>query len=164
MGKRSSEMNLDALVKKGYPPWAPASGVGEIEPWHEYDIPTAGTFALDGHPVLFTLIGEPNDRLTVWAYTEFPAGKDPGMFESTQDLDAAINDLFVGHKAVFAIADGLKIWQWTPIEVDGSIVLAATEFLRGIRRALEDKGDNPSTNFRAELASVEVQTTDLVDA
>jgi hypothetical protein len=164
MGKRGNEMNLDALVKKGLSPWAPAPGVHHIDAWHEYDIPTAGTFVLaDGQAVLFTLVGEPDDRLTVWAYT----GADlepPRLFESTDDLDATINGMFVGRKAVFVLADGLKIWRWSPVEVSSSVLESATEFLRGVRNALADTNDNPGVRFRAELASVEVETTELVDA
>ncbi len=159
-------MNLDALVKHGHAPWAPAPGIDDVEVWHEYDIPTAGTFHRhDGRAVLFTLIGEPDERLTVWAYTEIPADARPDLYESTDDLDSSVDAMFSGNRAVFALADGLKLWRWTPLEVKSSLLEAATEFLQGIRASLAREGTtDPGTRFRAELAGVEVETSELVDA
>jgi hypothetical protein len=165
MGKGSSEMNLDALVKQGHAPWAPTSGARRVDIWHEYDIPTAGTFELaNGKVVVFTLIGEPDQRLTVWAYTEIPSDVEPDSFASTDDLEAALDSMFVGHKAVFALADDLKIARWTPLEVGEGVLNSATEFLRGVRASLAEKRDDPGLRFRAELAGVEVETAELVDA
>jgi hypothetical protein len=170
MGMRSSEMNLDTLVKQGYPPWAPAPGVHIVDVWHEYDIPTVGTFASEeGRSAVFTLVGEPDDRLTVWAYSCL--GEDEAndlerasrRYESTDELDAAIDRMFAGRSVVFALADNLQIWRWSPVEVKAGVLEAATEFLRGVRAALAETTD-PGRRFRAELAGVEVETTELVDA
>lgn len=162
-------MNLDALIKKGSLPWTPSPSVHDVDVWHEYDIPTAGTFRTGaGHQVLFTLIGEPEDRLTVWAYTCLRSedadrlGHEPS-FASIADLEAAVSRLFAQHRAVFALADNMKIDQWTPLDVDADVVESATEFLRGIRDALANTSP-PGTRFRAELAGVNVETSDLIDA
>lgn len=162
-------MNLDALVKQGCSPWAPAPGVQSIDIWHEYDIPTVGVFkSAEGRSVLFTLVGEPEDRLTVWAYRCLDADEaiaaEEAQFESTDDLDASVSNMFAGQPAVFALADRLMIRSWTPLQVGKlGVVEGATEFLRGLRDSLA-KTSNPGTRFRAELAGVEVQTTELVDA
>jgi hypothetical protein len=169
MGMRCSEMNLDALIKKGSPPWTPSPGVHAVDVWHEYDIPTAGTFRTGaGVQVLFTLIGEPDDRLTVWAYTCLSSedadrlGREPS-FATIADLEASVGRMFAHHRAVFVLADNLKISEWTPLDVDAGVLESATEFLRGIRASLA-RTSGPGTRFRAELAGVNVETSDLVDA
>ena len=162
-------MNLDALIKKGSLPWTPSPSVHDVDVWHEYDIPTAGTFRTGaGAQVLFTLIGEPEDRLTVWAYTCLSSedadrlGREPS-FASIADLEASLGRVFAHHRAVFVLADNLKISRWTPLDVDAGIVESATEFLQGIRASLATTSA-PGTRFRAELAGVNVETSDPVDA
>lgn len=163
-------MNLDELVKQGSPPWAPSPGIVNIDVWHEYDLPTAGVFVSGvGYSVLFTLVGEPDDRLTVWAYLRLSSeeaeglSREPKSFSSTEAMDREISGWFTGRQAVFVLADSLKITRWTPLEVKSGIVEAATDFLRGIRQSL-DQSTAPSTRFRAELAGVEIETDELVDA
>lgn len=163
-------MNLDQLVKQDSPPWAPSPDIVSVDVWHEFDLPTAGTFVShNGYSVLFTLVGEPDDRLTVWAYLRLSVleakrlAREPRSFPSTEAMDREISEWFTGRQAVFALADGLKISRWTPLEVKSGIVESATDFLRGIRQAL-DQSTAPSTRFRAELAGVEIETDELVDA
>lgn len=162
-------MNLDALIKKGCLPWTPSADVHSVDVWHEYDIPTAGTFQTGaGRQVLFTLIGEPDDRLTVWAYTCLSSEDAQRLekehsFASLADLEAFVSRMFAHHRAVFALADDLKISRWTPLDVKADVVESATDFLRGIRASLADTSP-PGTRFRAELAGVNVETSDLVDA
>jgi hypothetical protein len=57
-------MNLDALVKKGCRPWAPAPGAHDLDVWHEYDVPTAETFMLESQPVIFTVLGSAERNVT----------------------------------------------------------------------------------------------------
>ncbi len=161
-------MNLDTLVKQGCMPWTPAPGVHGVDIWHEYDIPTIGTFRTsEGNSVLFTLVGEPDDRLTVWAYkslsSEDAAKQEREPYDSTTDLDESVGKMFVGRHTIFALADDLKIIHWTPTEVGAGVLESATEFLRGVRSSLASTSA-PDAKFRAELAGVEVETTDLVDA
>lgn len=72
--------------------------------------------------------------------------------------------MFAGKRAVFALADELHIQQWTPMTVTSSVLESATEFLQGIRASLEESKPDPGLKFRAELASVEVQSSQLVGA
>lgn len=111
-------MNMDALVKAGLPPWALSPEAHDVVGWHEYDMPTVGVFMLGTDPVLFTILGSPDDRLTVWAYSVLPEQlefDDPATVEfgSLSELDEFIDRSLVnGRGAVFAIADDLRIWRW----------------------------------------------------
>jgi hypothetical protein len=167
MERRRQHMNLDALVKAGSRPWAPSADARELDVWHEYDVPTAGTFMLRADPVLFTVLGSPDERITVWAYICLtgPDAKELAdqRFSSAADMMHAIESRFIGHQAVFAVADDLHIWKWSPTEVKGSLVATATEFLSQVREALESK-KAPDDEFEVKLAGVAAAKRELISA
>lgn len=168
-------MNLDALVREGNRPWQPTPGAGGLHVWHEYDMPTVGTVTLDGNTVLFTIVGDPDDELTVWAYTclddnEAERARDT-KFASVGDLDGFVRARFADREAVFALARDLRLWRWSPVHVNGDgadvLMAAATGFLKDLKRTMErDSHRTPSANvpFRAALASVEATAAELADA
>jgi len=160
-------MNMDALVKKGLRPWEPSPSVRYVDVWHEYDVPTAGILELPKCSVLFTAIGETDDRLSVWAYTclsDDDRDKLTGTeVTSVQELRAVVDGTFEGREAVFALADNLAIDQWSRVMVGTDLLEAASDFLTQILKVLESSRD-PETRFQAKLAEVEAVTQELVDA
>lgn len=160
-------MNLDALVKKGLSPWRPSPGVRSVDVWHEYDVPTAGILDLPQGGILFTAMGDTDDRLSVWAYTcltEDERSKLSGLqVTSVQELRELVDQIFEGREVVFALADNLIIDQWSPATVGNSLLEAASDFLSQVLKALENSR-NPEARFQARLAEVEAVTQELVEA
>jgi hypothetical protein len=160
-------MNLDALVKKGLPPWRPSLGVRSVDVWHEYDVPTAGILELQQGRALFTAIGETDDRLSVWAYTclteDDLSRLSAAQVGSVEELCELLSRIFVGREAVLALADNLKIDQWSPVKVEADLMETASDFLSQILKVLENSR-GPGARFQARLAEVEAATQELIDA
>jgi hypothetical protein len=162
-------MNMDALVKAGFPPWAPSPEAHDVVVWHEYDMPTVGVFRLGTDTVLFTILGSPDERLTVWGYSLLPRQlefDDPATVEfgSLGELGKFIDRSFVnGRGAVFAIADNLRIWRWDSMKVDKSAMETALEFTGNVRESLESRTD-AAQQMSAKLAGVEAAKDEFVSA
>ena len=158
-------MNHDRLVQRGHLPWSPNAAATDLNVWHEYEIPLVGTFCLDGQTVLFTLVGDPDDDLTVWAYRCLSAEEaqvaDDLTFDSGGELNEYVARLFADHEAVLALAGDLHISEWTRSEVEDDLLPAAVTFLKGIVKAT---APDPITAFRGAVAEVEIVHSDLVDA
>jgi len=165
-------MNLDTLVCGGRLPWQPSREVHDLDVWHRYDHPIAGTYWQHGKQVLFTLIGDTSSSLSVWAYVPVSAADaakmDGAEFDSPTDMRHFIEGIFADKEAAFALAKDLKIWRWTRRRVpsDSGLLQAATASLAEMVRAIRDKHlpQPPDLLFQAELAQAEVTTDDLVDA
>jgi hypothetical protein len=160
-------MNLDTLVKRGRRPWAPSPETRDLEVWHEYDVPTVGLFMLRSEPVVFTVLGSPDDQMTVWAYTcltEVDA-KDLSArkFSSVGELGEIVDSRFIGRQAAFVIADDLQIWRWTWMDVKESVMESASEFLSQVRESLESE-KAPDAEFEVKLAGVAAAKTELISA
>lgn len=168
-------MNLDTVVKKGSRPWRPSPDARDLRVWHEYDMPTVGTFTLNRNMVLFTVVGDTDDDLTVWAYAclaedEAKIAQD-ARFASVTDVDAFIRAKFADREAVFVLARDLQVWRWSRVHIGKAdktvLISAATEFLKGLKRSMEQESRRaPSANvpFRVALADVEAMAAELVDA
>ena len=160
-------MNMDTLVQKGQRPWWPSPRVRGVDVWHEYDIPTAGVLELEHCSVLFTVVGETDERLSVWAYTSLTEDERHSLanlqVNSIQDLRDLVDDTFEGRDAVFALADDLKVVRWSPVRVESCLVEAASDFLSQVLKAIETNRA-PADRFQAKLAEVEAATVELVDA
>lgn len=166
-------MNLDKLVSGGKPPWQPSHAARDVEVWHRYDFPMAGTYRLQNHLILFTVIGDTSQNLSVWAYvpvTGVDADRvNDAEFASPSEMRVFIEDIFAGKEAAFALAKNLRVWKWARHQVapnkDG-LLEAATGALTEMVKAITDKREPPRPDviFRAELAQAEVTTDDLIDA
>jgi hypothetical protein len=173
--RESESMNLDSLVRRGFQPWKPALGVSELRVWHEYDVPTTGTFTLDNNLVLFTVVGDPDEVMSVWAYVNL-TGDDAQSARTIQfDGLASLNDFicraFADRETVFALARGLEVWRWSRETVRGAaaddLVEAATSVLKRIKESMEQEAQrrvSPSASFRAALADVEAAAEEFIDA
>jgi hypothetical protein len=165
-------MNLDMLVSRGLPPWRPSSEADEVEVWHHYDFPMAGTYEIQGRPVLYTLVGDTAQTVSVWAYIPISdaelAEMNATVFESPDQMMQLIQRKFEGKEAVFVLARNLRVWVWTRHLVsheDGMLGAAATALAAMVRSITEGrKNRSPDSLFRAELAQAEVALDDLVDA
>jgi hypothetical protein len=160
-------MNMDALVRMGSPPWSPSPDARDLDVWHEYDVPTAGTFVLGSEHVLFTVLGSADDRMTVWAYVALTPVDvqelDGRKFGSVGDLGRTVDSKFAGRAAVFAIADELRIWRWGPVDVTDSVVEGATGFLSAVRESLE-RQKAPDVQLEVKLAGVAAAKDELISA
>jgi hypothetical protein len=167
-------MNLDSLVSRGMRPWQPTNEAHDVDAWHQYECPMAGTYKLPGdHQVLFTLIGDTADRLSVWAYLPISdadqAKVDEAAFATPTEMREFIEDLFASREATFALARDLQVWRWTrsTVSSEDGLIPTATDALAAMVKDITDKQDPPGPDvlFRAELAEAEVTTDDdLVDA
>jgi hypothetical protein len=158
-------MNLDTVVTQGSRPWEPSSGAHDLVVLHEYDVPTAGVFVLGSDRVLFTIVGSSDDRITVWAYTSLTVEDDlpTRRFNSATELSHAIDDRFIGRRAVLAVADDLQIWRWTSSDVQRGVMQSATEFLSQVRESLESAKE-PDAEFEVKLAGVAAAKSALISA
>lgn len=157
-------MNLDTLLTRGQLPWRPSPAVRHADIWHEYDGPTAGILELDDGQVLFTAIGDREDRLSVWAYRSLTDEEHSRLsavqVSSVEELNELIDGAFAGQEAVLALADEMKLDQWSRASVGpGGLLLAAAGFLRQILESLEARR-SPGALFQSRLAA----TRELVDA
>lgn len=159
-------MNLDALVKTGFLPWSPNSSVGDLDVWHEYDHPLAGTFSSHGMTVFFAIVVE-FESASVWAYTCLSpeeAQKLVGVeFGSAADLRAFVEKLLADRKIEFALAYDFRIRHWSVMDEQGPVYELGITFLNRVLEGLKNRRD-PGTMLRAKLAQVDVAATELVDA
>jgi hypothetical protein len=143
--------------------------------WHEYDVPTVGTFNVNDATVLFTVVGSPEDALSVWAYSCLSSEDAETLrqprFASLTDLNEAVFARFEQREAVFALARDLRVWRWTRAMVNGpgedDLVEAATRVLMQVKEQMEaetQRQPSPNVPFRAALADVEATAEELVDA
>jgi hypothetical protein len=166
-------VNLDKLVGGGMLPWQPSQDAREVEVWHRYDFPMAGTYKLQDHLILFTVIGDTSQNLSVWAYVPVAAADqsrvDTAEFDSPTEMRLFIESLFAGKEAVFALARNLKVWKWTRHHVsseEAGLLEAGTESITEMVEVITAtrQPPRPDVLFRAELAQAEITTGDLVDA
>lgn len=157
-------MNHDKLVHRGHLPWSPNSAATDLDVWFEYEIPLVGTFRLEEQVVLFSIVGDPSQDFTVWAYrclssAEAAAAADIA-FESHDELSAYVRDLFAHRLAVFALARDLQVGEWMPIEVERDLLSAAVEFLKSVVKAI---APDPLAALRGAVAEVETLNPDLIN-
>lgn len=164
-------MNLDMLASRGLLPWKPSPDATNIQVWRRYDTPMIGTFRLDGRTVLFTLIGDTSQTVSVWAYVPVPVEDEDRFaaveFDSSEQMMEFIDESFAGNEAVFVIAKDLKIWLWTRHEVpfgqNEGLLAAAAAALADMSKAVTGKRQSPGELFETELAHLEVAAEDLAD-
>jgi len=158
-------MNRDKLVQPGRLPWSPVSAAVDLDVWHEHEVPLVGTYRLEEQVVLFTVVGDSSDDLTVWAYrclsADEAATAEELSFDSVGELREHVEGLFVRREAVFALASDLIIEKWTPADIEDGLLSAAVTFLKGIVTAT---APDPLTAFRRAVAEVESVRSDLIDA
>jgi hypothetical protein len=167
------KLNLDKLVRGGLPPWRPCEAAGDMEVWHRYDFPMAGTYKLQNHLILFTVIGDTSQSLSVWAYIPVTGADEDRVacaeFASPSEMRVFIEGMFAGKEAAFALAKDLSVWKWARQQVpprEDGLIQAATAALAEMVKAITEKRKPPGPDviFRAELAQAGVTTDDLVDA
>lgn len=159
-------MNLDALVKTGRLPWSPNPSVSDLDTWHQYEHPLAGTFKSHGNTVFFTMVAE-YESTSVWAYTCLPGEEAKGLasvqFDSVESLREFADHLLEGRKMAFALAEDLLIKRWSVPDEGGSLYDLGTQFLNQVLEGLKRTRD-PGTMLRAKLAQVDVAANELVEA
>jgi hypothetical protein len=132
-------MNLDALVKRGEVPWCPSPDATECDAWHVWDHPRAGTFRIGPDLVLFTVVTDNDDDLSVWAYVPVQADAERSFadvrFATGPELGEFISAQFADRLAVFAVASDLLVARWgecqVPAGADG-LETAAAEFVSSL--------------------------------
>jgi hypothetical protein len=121
-------MNLDTLVRAGQPPWHPVPTAEDIDVWEKYEFPICGSYRLDGHLVVFTLITTAGAR-SLWAYvpvaSEAEQTVSDARFETEDEFNVFLADCFAGEKAVFAAAENFIITS----KSDGIPIPSATNAL-----------------------------------
>src|SRR5271168_2686266 len=105
-------MNLDTLVRAGQPPWHPAPTVEDVDVWDKYEYPICGSYRLDGHLVVFTLITTAGTR-SLWAYVPVAREAEQAVSQARFATEDEFNDFlagcFTGHETVFAAAENFVI-------------------------------------------------------
>lgn len=168
MSERGSTVNTDNLVVRGFKPWLPSPHARNLEVWHEYELPTAGTFDCDEGRVLFTHLGDidPEQHTSTWGYTVVPAHVTEHVaFKSSAEMDEWIERAFHGACVVYAMASDLMIQRWSPVERVPSLYEGAVGFMDSIVKELRGaEDDDPELAFEARKAeaTVLVQHAELV--
>lgn len=162
-----SGMNFDAVVTQGRLPWSPSPDAVDLDVWDEYEVPRTGTFTVRGEVVLFTVLGDAQGQLSVWAYGMLSAAEASEIadktFSSVIELKEFAEGLLEGRPLVLALADDLLINSWTVERPENGLYEAATDFLDQVLRQKRGKLD-AGTAFRAKLAQVDVAAHDLAEA
>ena len=105
-------MNLDTLVRAGQPPWHPVPAAEDVDVWDKYEFPICGSYRLDEHLVVFTLITTAGTR-SLWAYVPVAREAEQAVSQARFATEDEFNDFlagcFTGHKTVFAAAENFVI-------------------------------------------------------
>lgn len=152
-------MNLDSVIKRGRLPWRPRPEAGELEVWHEYEIPLTGVFRLHGHHVMFTQVMESAKGLSAWAYACLSESEAEELssvtFSSLDEMRDFVESVFQGREAVLALAkDDRIIDQWTRVSVQNGLRGALEEFINGIIKSVNKMTDR-DRRLRAKFAGLE---------
>ena len=162
-----TEMNLDALAKRGRLPWSPSLEARDLDVWDEYEHPRTGTFTIDGTTVFFLAVTAVGERLSLWAYSCLTSEEAQELaaaeFDSTASLREFAERLFDDRRVVFALANDLLIQHWSVADGKGPIDERAIDFLNNVLESVKDNR-HPNRMVTAKLAQVDVATTELVDA
>ena len=132
-------MNLDTLVKRGEVPWCPSPDATDCDAWLVWDHPQAGTFRTGPDLVLFTVVSDNDDDLSVWAYAPVNADIERSFadarFGTGPELGEFISAYFADQMVVFAVASDLLVAHWgeypVPAGADG-LVNAAAAFVSSL--------------------------------
>jgi hypothetical protein len=147
-------MNPDTLVKRGEVPWCPSPDATDCDAWLVWEHPRAGTFRIGPDLVLFTVVSDNDDDLSVWAYVPVQADAEPSFakarFGTGPELGEFVSSHFAGQMAVFAVASDLLVAHWgeysVPAGPDG-LATAATAFVSSLVASAR-----PMTRLQAALA------------
>jgi hypothetical protein len=159
-------MNHDALVQRGRLAWSPNTRTHDLDVWHQYDNPLAGTFVSDGRSVFFLkIIG--TEVASVWAYACLTGPETEearsAEFSSVEDLRRYAVGLLTSRKIVLALAEDLLTGHWSVTDEAGPLDDLATTFLNHVLETLSPPSDS-RTMLRAKLAQVAEATAEMVDA
>jgi hypothetical protein len=165
-------MSLDKFLRIGTPPWQPADEAEAVSVWHAYDTPLVGTFRILHQLVLFTVIEDTSNELTVWAYIPISGENEhlvsEGSFASVAKMREFIVSMFAGHEATFALAWNKRLWKWIThtVLVEEGVRGAATAAIRHMISMTVDEREVPSPDvlLQTVLAQAEHAVDDLVDA
>ncbi|MFG1878783.1 hypothetical protein ACGFIV_28445 [Sphaerisporangium sp. NPDC049003] len=156
-------MNLDSLIKRGQPPWRPRPDAGDLDVWHEYEIPLVGTFRVCSDLVMFTQVLETAKGLSAWAYTCVSVSDEDQLadvtFPSADELRSFVETLFRGREAVLVLArDDRIIANWTRSLVKGGLVRTVEQFINDTMNQVSDS----QQRVRAKFAGLDAAPPELV--
>ncbi|HEX4832323.1 MAG TPA: hypothetical protein VH478_14665 [Trebonia sp.] len=117
--------------------------------------------------MLFAAAGGTDERFSVWAYTVLAEAErdrlSPVRVDSIDELPGLLDRAFAGREAVLALADDLRIRDWSPVQVDSGLLDTASDFLDQILKVLEHRRA-PEARLQARLAEVEAVAEELIKA
>ena len=148
-------MNLDAIVERGCVPWSPSSLVADLEVWQAYEVPLVGTFTLGGQTILFSVVGDADASMLVYAYVPLTVDVSDRTFVDAAELGRFVNEQFDGQKCVIALAPDARLDRWSVVLVEGSLYAAANQHLDAVlaqMKAQHQSADRFKTSV-AELGS-----------
>ncbi len=136
-------MNLDAVVKRGCPPWLPSDDAHDLDVWHFYHVPTTGTFRHgDKGTLLFTAIGDVTGGVTVWGYVPLTADEArvlaDAAYDTAEEMQDAVSALFAHRDGVYATARRFALEAWTRCKAD-SLYDGATQILDHVLEHLNER-------------------------
>lgn len=121
VGYTMSSEELDTLVKRGRLPWSPSPQAQGLDVWHQYEIPLVGTFVWNGQTVLFAVVGDASEPVSIWVYVVLTKNevKDiQGLEFSTVDkLWSFVAGKFSQRNILLALARDLSLGEWWPMEL-----------------------------------------------
>jgi hypothetical protein len=156
------KMNLDTLARAGQPPWHPVPRAEDLDVWDKYEFPICGTYRLDGHLIIFTLVTTGATR-SLWAYVPVAPEQEQSVaeahFDTEAEFDGFLDGCFAGHNAVFAAAENFVITSKSDgvaiPRVRGGLLMAGAKWY-AMRAAADMK-------VRADNAKVQLDTAQRAD-
>ncbi|WP_283135279.1 hypothetical protein [Rhizohabitans arisaemae] len=148
-----------ASARCGGLPWSPSDQARDLDVWHQYEVPLVGTFMWGKQTVLFTVVGDANGHVSIWAYIDLAEEQATELrdleFESEDELRRFVATAFSGRKALLALARDLCVGEWSPVTVEQDLTHSAITFVQDVVKSRDDHID-PATRLRADLAAADV--------
>ncbi|MFS0883863.1 hypothetical protein [Aeromicrobium sp. 179-A 4D2 NHS] len=155
----------DAKIYIGRKPWLPCPEASNLDVWHGYELPSAGTFEADGDLVLFAAVGEVHDESApiAWGYTVLDPDSVPNSFPSVDAMSAWIRERFSDSRSVFAYSRRGVIAFVADDNAWRDFYAGAADLFDQVIKDLESKltSQRLLSSREAELRALE---TELIDA
>jgi hypothetical protein len=160
-------MNLDAVVTCGRLAWLPSEDAESQAQWHFWNHPHVGTFTSKGGTVLYAIVDGVEERMSVWAYACLEPDKaralDGVTFDSREDMNAILHEVFASHRLVLALADDSFITHWSVADRIGPLYEVVAEFLEHVL-AEKLRHQGPRAKIHEQLAWISASAPEPVEA
>ncbi|MEV7970048.1 hypothetical protein AB0O34_29295 [Sphaerisporangium sp. NPDC088356] len=128
----------------------------------------AGTVMVDERTILFTVVGDANGVVSIWAYLDLTPNEVEDLrgleFDTDEELRDFVASKFSHRRAVLALAHDLSLREWSPVDLGEDLLESAVKFVQDVVRS-HTPSDDQNMKLQASLAAADVVIPqDLVQA